>query len=147
MKVIIEISEILFNAVKEACEDGFCGSDVWESVAAGVPYNLPNANEEITDKMFFIREENSNQPIAVVKVSDLMKFERPQGEWIKPIITLFNKYNVLLVHEGGQIVPVKNTTKQDCYDLLYEIQELIEWRKILFNKNLNDVYKEGEQNA
>lgn len=63
------------------------------------------------------------------------------------IIELFNKYDVLLVHEGGQIVPVKNTTKQDCYDLLYEIQELIEWRKILFNKNLNDVYKEGEQNA
>ena len=46
MKVIIEISEKLFNAVKEACEDGFCGSDVWESVAAGVPYNLPNANVE-----------------------------------------------------------------------------------------------------
>lgn len=61
------------------------------------------------------------------------------------IIELFNKYDVLLVHEGGQIVPVKNTTKQDCYDLLYEIQELIKWRKILFNKNLNDVYKEGEQ--
>lgn len=73
--------------------------------------------------------------------------ERSQGKWIEPIITLFNKYDVLLVHEGGQIVPVKNTTKQDCYDLLYEIQELIEWRKILFNKNLNDVYKEGEQNA
>lgn len=109
MKVIIEISEKLFNAVKERCADGFCGSDVWESVAAGVPY--------------------------------------PQGEWIEPIKTLFNKYDVLLVHEGGQIVPVKNTTKQDCYDLLYEIQELIEWRKILFNKNLNDIYKEGGQNA
>ena len=41
------------------------------------------SNEEITNKMFFIREENSNQPIAVVKVGDLMKFKRPQGEWIK----------------------------------------------------------------
>lgn len=40
------------------------------------------SNEEITNKMFFIREENSNQPIAVIKVGDLMKFERPQGDWI-----------------------------------------------------------------
>ena len=40
------------------------------------------SKEEISHKMFFIREENSNQPIAVVKVSDLMKFDRPQGEWI-----------------------------------------------------------------
>jgi len=37
------------------------------------------SNEEITNKMFFIREENSNQPIAVIKVGDLMKFKRPHG--------------------------------------------------------------------
>ena len=36
------------------------------------------SKDEIRDKMFFVREENSNQPIAVVKVGDLMKFERPQ---------------------------------------------------------------------
>ena len=40
------------------------------------------SKEEISDKMFFIREENSNQPIAVVKVGDLMKFDRPQSEWV-----------------------------------------------------------------
>lgn len=50
------------------------------------------------------------------------------------IIELFNKYNVLLVHLDGKIVPVRNTTKQECYDLLYDIQELIEWRKLLFKK-------------
>ena len=32
--------------------------------------------DEIRDKMFFINEENSNQPIAVIKVSDLMKNEK-----------------------------------------------------------------------
>lgn len=40
------------------------------------------SNEEITNKMFFIRDENSNQPIAVIKVGDLMKFLRPKGKWI-----------------------------------------------------------------
>lgn len=45
------------------------------------------------------------------------------------IIELFNKYDILLVHMDGKIVPVKNSTKQECYNLLYEIQELIEWRK------------------
>lgn len=65
--------------------------------------------------------------------------ERPQGEWKKKIIELFNKYDVLLVHIDNKIVPVKNSTKQECYNLLYEIQELIEWRKLLFNKHLNEV--------
>lgn len=51
---------------------------------------------------------------------------------------LFNKYDPLLVHINGKIIPVKNTTKQECYDLLYEIQELIDWRKELWRKN-NDV--------
>ena len=45
------------------------------------------------------------------------------------VIELFNKYDPLLVHLDGKITPVKNTSKQDCYDLLYEIGELIEWRK------------------
>ena len=47
------------------------------------------------------------------------------------VIELFNKYNPLLVHINGKITPVKNTSKQDCYELLYDIQELIEWRKVL----------------
>ena len=45
------------------------------------------------------------------------------------IIDLFKRYDVLLVQFNGKVVPVKNTTKQECYDLLYDIQELIEWRK------------------
>ena len=55
------------------------------------------------------------------------------------IIKLFNKYDILLVHIDGKIVPVKNSTKQQCYDLLYEIQELIEWSKLLFIKHLSDI--------
>lgn len=50
------------------------------------------------------------------------------------VIELFNKYDPLLIHLDGKIVPVLNTSKQDCYNLLYEIQEVIEWRKILFKK-------------
>lgn len=38
------------------------------------------SKEEIRDKMFYIREENSNQPIAVIKVSDLMKAEMRGNE-------------------------------------------------------------------
>lgn len=65
---------------------------------------------------------------------------RSQGTWIitkDEIIKLFHKYDILLVHENGKIVPVKNSTKQECYNLLYEIQELIEWRKILLWKKNN----------
>ena len=59
------------------------------------------------------------------------------------LIKLFNKYDVLLVHIDGKIVPVRNSSKQECYNLLYEIQELIEWRKLLFNKHLNEVQNNG----
>lgn len=59
------------------------------------------------------------------------------------IIELFNKYDILLVHIDGKIVPVKNSTKQECYNLLYEIQELIEWRKLLFKKHLSEVQDEN----
>ena len=50
------------------------------------------------------------------------------------VIELFNKYDPLLVHVDGKITPVKNTSKQECYDLLYEIGELIEWRSLLWRK-------------
>lgn len=33
------------------------------------------SKEEIRDKMFFINQEDSNQPIAVIKVSDLLEKE------------------------------------------------------------------------
>lgn len=54
------------------------------------------------------------------------------------IIELFNKYDILLVHIDGKIVPVKNTSKKDCYNLLYDIQELIDWRRKLFKKYHTD---------
>ena len=50
------------------------------------------------------------------------------------VIELFNKYDPLLLHIGDKIEPVRNTSRQDCYNLLYEIGELIEWRKRLFKK-------------
>ena len=34
------------------------------------------SKEEIRDKMFFVNEEDSDQPIAVIKVADLMKYDR-----------------------------------------------------------------------
>lgn len=34
------------------------------------------SKEEIGNKMFFVREEDSDQPIAVIKVADLMKCDR-----------------------------------------------------------------------
>lgn len=64
---------------------------------------------------------------------------RARQEVFDKIVELFNKYDILLEHLDGVIVPVKNSTKQECYDLLYEIQELIEWRKVLFNKHLSEV--------
>ena len=60
------------------------------------------------------------------------------------VVELFNKYDILLVHVDGKIVPVKNSSKQQCYDLLYEIQELIEWRKILFIKHLSEVNNDDD---
>lgn len=33
------------------------------------------SKEEIRDKMFFVREEDSDQPIAVIKVADLLEKE------------------------------------------------------------------------
>jgi hypothetical protein len=60
------------------------------------------------------------------------------------IVELFNKYDILLLHRDGKIVPVKNTTKQECYSLLYEIQELIEWRQVLFKKHMSSIDKENK---
>ena len=40
------------------------------------------SKEEIRSKMFFINEEDSDQPIAVIKVADLLEKE-VKGEWIK----------------------------------------------------------------
>lgn len=65
-------------------------------------------------------------------VETVTKKEIPQCK--DKLIECFNKYDVLLVHLDGKIVPVKNTSKQECYNLLYDIQELIEWRRLLFKK-------------
>ena len=58
------------------------------------------------------------------------------------IIELFNKYDVLVIHIGDKLEPVRNTSKQDCYKLLYDIGELIDWRRRLFKK-----YHGGEDNG
>ena len=34
---------------------------------------IVNTKDEIRDKMFFINEENSNQPVAVIRVADICK--------------------------------------------------------------------------
>ena len=38
------------------------------------------SKDEIGDKMFFIREEDSDQPIAVIKVADLLEKEVKKNE-------------------------------------------------------------------
>ena len=38
------------------------------------------SKEEIRDKMFFVRDEDSNQPIAVIKVADLLEKEVKKNE-------------------------------------------------------------------
>lgn len=38
------------------------------------------SKEEIGDKMFFVREEDSHQPIAVIKVADLLEKEVKKNE-------------------------------------------------------------------
>ena len=38
------------------------------------------SKEEIRDKMFFINEKDSDQPIAVIKVSDLLEKEVMKNE-------------------------------------------------------------------
>lgn len=38
------------------------------------------SKEEIEDKMFFVREEDSDQPIAVIKVADLLEKEVMKNE-------------------------------------------------------------------
>lgn len=37
------------------------------------------SKEEIANKMFFINQEDSDQPIAVIKVSDLLEKEVKNG--------------------------------------------------------------------
>lgn len=56
--------------------DKISSEDFIKAFGGGVKHKMINiSKEEIRDKMFYIREENSNQPIAVIKVSDLMKAE------------------------------------------------------------------------
>lgn len=40
------------------------------------------STEEIKNRMFFIHEEDNDHPIAVIKVGDLLEFNKPKGEWI-----------------------------------------------------------------
>lgn len=47
---------------------------------------------------------------------------------IEQIRHLFENSGVILVKRDGVVRPVKNTSKNDCYNLLFEIQKLIEGR-------------------
>lgn len=82
-------------------------------------------------------------PVCEQKKWDFATIDECEYYAENKIIELFNKYDILLIHIDGKIVPVKNSTKQECYNLLYEIQELIEWRKLLFNKHLSEVQNEN----
>lgn len=62
------------------------------------------------------------------------------------VIELFIKYDILLLHIDGKIEPVRNTSKKDCYELLFELQELIEWRKLKFKKD-HPLYFEAKNNG
>lgn len=90
-----------------------------------------------------------NAPTVAVNCKNCDGYEAGYSAGLKDakneVIELFNKYDILLLHRDGKIVPVKNSTRQECYDLLYEIQEMIEWRKLLFNKHLNEVIDNGKE--
>lgn len=47
---------------------------------------------------------------------------------IEQIRYLFENSGVTLVKRNGVVRPVKNTSKNDCYNLLFEIQKLIDGR-------------------
>ena len=79
--------------------------------------------------------ENAPTVEAVSDESIKEAFETGYKTFEIKVKELFNKYDVLLLHIDGKILPVRNTSKQECYDLLYEIGELIEWRRILWRKN------------
>lgn len=66
MKVIIDIEKDYYNILKYNVEHGQ-DYKLWKIIVNGIPY------EDIRNKMFFVRDENSNQPIAVIKVSDYVK--------------------------------------------------------------------------
>ena len=87
---------------------------------------LPNG------KLYPIRDlEHPEMFVTYIHVEDVFKAIDNAPIVENKIIELFKRYDVLVVPINGQNVPVKNTTKQECYDLLFEIQELINWRKMI----------------
>ena len=94
--------------------------------------NLAEVNGRLT--YVLTAEEINNAPTVAVNCKICDGYEAGYSAGLKDakneVIELFNKYDILLLHIDGKIVPVKNSTKQECYDLLYEIQEMIEWRKL-----------------
>lgn len=103
---------------------------------------IEHRDDYIDDNFFWTKLFNiiDNAPTVKIPVARWDSYCEGQrvgyDKCIDTIIKLFNKYIPLLVHIDGKISPVKNTSKQECYDLLYEIQELIEWRKLLYKNNM-----------
>lgn len=61
--------------------DKISSEDFIKAFGGGVKHKMIEiSKEEIRDKMFFVREEDSDQPIAVVKVADLLEKEVKKNE-------------------------------------------------------------------
>lgn len=61
--------------------DKISSEDFIKAFGGGVKDKMINiSKEEIRDKMFFVNEEDSDQPIAVIKVSDLLEKEVKKNE-------------------------------------------------------------------
>lgn len=76
----------------------------------------------------------TNKRSIINIIDSLPTVESPEDEFKEKVLEVFNKYDVLVLHIGDKLEPVKNTSKQDCYNLIYDIGELIEWRRVLFKK-------------
>lgn len=102
---------------------------------------IPMACKEVKGDLISreaLKKAISNNPLIdftdddIFKIIDSLPTEK--GQFEEKVIELFNKYDPLLLHIGDKIEPVRNTSKQDCYNLLFEIGELFEWRRVLFKK-------------
>ena len=86
MKLIIDIPEEVIKSVKDTKTIDTTDFNI-VSLYRAVKNSKSCENkvikitkEEIRDKMFFINEENSVQPIAVIRVSDLLEKEVKKNE-------------------------------------------------------------------
>lgn len=77
---VLAIHEILKECEVEEMTDKINSEDFIKAFGGGVKQvenvkPIEITKEEIRDKMFFINEEDSDQPIVVIKVADLLEKE------------------------------------------------------------------------